>query len=274
MPSRSRPPRLLLSRAIFVLPNLFTLSGVFCGFYAIVLTSGTPSSHQMMQAALAIFFGIFFDMADGRVARLTRTQSEFGVQLDSLADCCTFGMAPAVLAHRWILSSLGLWGAAVAFVYVACGAIRLARFNVLAAQNAPESKKWFVGLPIPLAAGVLASLVMFCEEHGGPALLVRRAHVVAVVLILAYLMVSNVRYRAFKDVALGPRSLALFAAMVSSFALASWRFGRPFAFFLFFATYVAVGLVEEVLFFGRRRREAGAGARQKPAAVPPSEAPP
>jgi CDP-diacylglycerol--serine O-phosphatidyltransferase len=239
-----------------MLPNLFTLSGVFCGFYAILLISGTPTPRQMVHAALAIFFGIFFDMADGRVARMTRTQSEFGVQLDSLADCCTFGMAPAVLVHKWALSELGLWGALVAFVYVACGAIRLARFNVLAAQHKSESKKWFVGLPIPLAAGVLASLIMFYEQNHGSAPMVRRTHILILVLVLAYLMVSNVRYRAFKDVALGWRSLSSFAGMVAAFAALSWRFGRPFAFFMFFTGYVALGLIEEVIFFRSRRRPA------------------
>src|SRR4051794_37418047 len=96
-----------LRRAMFVLPNLFTLSSIFCGFYAFVLASGDPGPKQFYQASLAVFFGLFFDMADGRVARMTRTQSDFGVQLDSLADLITFGAAPAVIVHKWGLTTLG-----------------------------------------------------------------------------------------------------------------------------------------------------------------------
>ncbi|MEZ4272854.1 MAG: CDP-alcohol phosphatidyltransferase family protein [Myxococcota bacterium] len=128
LPRRRRiATRFNLGRALFVLPNLFTVSNIFCGFYAIVLICGEPGPEQFYRAGLAIFFGFFFDMADGRVARMTRTQSDFGVQLDSLSDMVTFGVAPALIVYRWGLSELGLWGIVVAFVYVACGALRLAR---------------------------------------------------------------------------------------------------------------------------------------------------
>jgi CDP-diacylglycerol--serine O-phosphatidyltransferase len=255
-----------LRKAMFVLPNLFTVSSIFCGFYAILLAGGTPGPAQMYKATLAIFFGIFFDMADGRVARLTRTQSDFGVQLDSLADCCTFGLAPAVIVYKWGLTDLGLWGALVAFTYVACGAMRLARFNVMAARNLPGSKKWFMGLPIPLAAGVLVSLVMFYEQNHDTTPMVRKAHIITLLLILSYLMVSNVRYRAFKDVALNTKSLLSFAAMATLFVWVAVRNKPPFALLTFFSGYVAVGLFEEVIFFRRRRREDRAA---QPTAVPP-----
>src|SRR5512133_3368689 len=121
-----------LRKAMFVLPNLFTVSSIFLGFYALVLCAGDATPQQLYQAALAIFFAMFFDGFDGRVARLTRTQSQFGVELDSLADVISFGVVPAMLVYKWALSSLGLVGLLVSFMFTACGALRLARFNVLA----------------------------------------------------------------------------------------------------------------------------------------------
>jgi CDP-diacylglycerol--serine O-phosphatidyltransferase len=251
---------------MFVLPNLFTVSSIFCGFYGIVLASGNPGPTQFYQATLAIFFGVFFDMADGRVARMTRTQSDFGMQLDSLADVITFGLAPAVIVHKWGLSRLGLLGAVVAFIYVACGAMRLARFNVLATRAPAASKKFFVGLPIPLAAGVVVSLVMFHQRtYAAPA--TREAHILVLLLVLSYLMISNVRYRTFKDVHVSKKSLTVFFAVMCTFAFVAARFQPTFALLAFFSSYVGMGLIEEVVFFRRRRREdakAGEGAEAKP----------
>ncbi len=122
-------------RLMFVLPNLFTLTSIFCGFYAITLCAGEATAAQLYQAALAIFFAMFFDGFDGRVARLTKTQSFFGTELDSLADIVSFGVAPAVLVYKWALMPLGFIGMFVSFCYVACGALRLARFNVLAQRS-------------------------------------------------------------------------------------------------------------------------------------------
>src|SRR5258708_25141661 len=119
-----------LRKLMFVLPNLFTLSSIFCGFYAITLCAGEASPSQLYQAALAIFFAMFFDGFDGRVARLTKTQSDFGIELDSLADVISFGAAPALLVYKWALLPLGFVGVFLAFVFVACGALRLARFNL------------------------------------------------------------------------------------------------------------------------------------------------
>src|SRR5437868_5856135 len=131
-----------LRKTFFILPNLFTLASVFCGFFAIVTVAegGHATAAQLYQAACAICFGFFFDLADGRVARLTKTQSSLGLQLDSLADLVTFGVAPALMMYRWGLDRLTArvphvgpyLGAVVAFLFVACAALRLARFNVLA----------------------------------------------------------------------------------------------------------------------------------------------
>src|SRR5437868_4145147 len=132
LPERRRRRRPDLRKLMIVLPSLFTVSSIFCGVYSIMLSSGEASGDNFYRAAVAIFFGNFFDAFDGRVARMTRTQSEFGVELDSLADVITFGVAPAILVYKWALYELGFLGMAIAAVYAACGAIRLARFNVLA----------------------------------------------------------------------------------------------------------------------------------------------
>src|SRR5262249_5486827 len=150
-----------LHKLKFVLPNLFTVSSIFCGFYALTLCAGDASPSHLYQAALAIFFAMFFDGFDGRVARLTKTQSQFGVELDSLADVISFGVVPAMLVYKWALAPLGFVGMFISFVFASCGALRLARFNVLA-QRSPHGGggAFFVGLPIPLAAGVIVSMVI------------------------------------------------------------------------------------------------------------------
>src|SRR3954467_9177794 len=129
---RPRRPRPNLRKLMFVLPNLFTVSSIFCGVYSITLSAGEPTGDNFYRAAVAIFFGSFFDAFDGRVARMTKTQSDFGVELDSLADVITFGVGPAIPVYKWALYGLGFAGIVIAGVYAACGAIRLARFNVLA----------------------------------------------------------------------------------------------------------------------------------------------
>ena len=138
-----------LRKAMFVLPNLFTVSSILLGFYALTLCAGEATPLQLYQAALAIFFAMFFDAFDGRVARMTKTQSDFGVQLDSLADVISFGAAPALLVYKWALAPLGFLGFFVSFAFAACGALRLARFNVLAQRGDKGSSRFFVGLPDP-----------------------------------------------------------------------------------------------------------------------------
>src|ERR671937_1469720 len=126
-----RRPRPNLRKLMFLLPNLFTVSSIFCGVYSITLSAGEPTGDNFYPAAIAIFVGSFFDAFDGRVARLTRTQSDFGVELDSLADVITFGVAPAILVYKWALFGMGMAGFIICSVYAACGAIRLPRVNVL-----------------------------------------------------------------------------------------------------------------------------------------------
>src|ERR1043165_8504167 len=164
---RRRPPprirRVDLRRTLFVLPNLITLASIFCGFNAIrVVSLDNPSSEDFYRAAILLMFAMLFDLMDGRVARMTRTQSAFGLQLDSLADIVSFGVAPALLVYKWVLHREPIPGILTAFMFVACAAIRLARFNVLSSSTSSRSKpgKYIIGLPTPPSSGILISLIV------------------------------------------------------------------------------------------------------------------
>tara|TARA_Y100001960_G_scaffold329007_1_gene419223 strand:+ start:2004 stop:2744 length:741 start_codon:yes stop_codon:yes gene_type:complete len=176
-------------KGIHILPSLFTTGNVFCGFYAFVAVLNENFYH----AAWAISVGMIFDILDGRIARLTKTTSAFGMQYDSLADIITFGMAPAFLAYAWVLKPFGRLGWMAAFLFLLCAALRLARFNV----TKPDiSSSHFIGLPSPAAAIVVSSIVIAFED-----LFATRINpfiMVMVIYALAFLMVSNIKYPAFK----------------------------------------------------------------------------
>jgi CDP-diacylglycerol--serine O-phosphatidyltransferase len=246
--------RVNLRKSLFILPNLFTLSSVFCGFYAIVLCARGATDDDHYRASLLIIFAMFFDTIDGRVARLTRTQSAFGLQLDSLADVMSFGAAPAVLVYRWALEPLGLLAISACFAFVACGAIRLARFNVLAmsASGAPKKPdKYILGLPIPGAAGILVSLVAANHAVAG-GLSNSPIPILIVVLALSFFMVSTIRFRSLKDLRMSWRTLLLVGfALCSSVALAL-KLHIAFALGWLLVSYVAIGLVETILSLMRR----------------------
>ncbi|CAM3866389.1 CDP-diacylglycerol--serine O-phosphatidyltransferase [Rheinheimera salexigens] len=179
-------------KGIFLLPNLLTTGGLFSGFYAIV----TSMNGHFEAAAVAIFVAMIFDGLDGRVARLTNTQSEFGAQYDSMADMISFGVAPALVAYNWGLSGLGKFGWLAAFVFVACAALRLARFN---ANLGVTDGRFFQGLASPAAAALVAGMVWTGSNYqiDGHSF----GYIVGIVTILAgLLMVSNFRYNSFKDV--------------------------------------------------------------------------
>ena len=235
-----------LRKLMFVLPNLFTLSSIFCGFYAITLCAGEASPSQLYQAALAIFFAIFFDGFDGRVARLTKTQTQFGIELDSLADVISFGVAPAMLVYKWALVPLGFVGMFISFAFTSCAALRLARFNVLAQRaNGRNPSRFFVGLPTPLAAGTIVSMVVAHHGAKGGALGMR-AHVpiAVVVAVLSLLMVSTVRYRTLKDVKVSPKSAAVFTLICIGGVIVATQFHPAYVLAAYFATYLALGLIE------------------------------
>jgi CDP-diacylglycerol--serine O-phosphatidyltransferase len=244
--------QLNLRKAMFVLPNLFTVTSILLGFYALVLCAGDPSPAQLYQAALAIFFALFFDAFDGRVARMTKTQSDFGVQLDSLADVVSFGAAPALLVYKWALAPLGFAGFFVSFAFLACGALRLARFNVLASRGDKGSSRFFVGLPIPLAAGAIVALVIaHYRAFRDAAEVQERVPVAVVVLVLAFLMVSTVRYRTFKDVHLSPKSLTVFGFLCLAGVAVGVATRASFALLVYVTAYVAMGLAEALLALSR-----------------------
>jgi CDP-diacylglycerol--serine O-phosphatidyltransferase len=242
---------------MFVLPNLFTVSSIFFGFYAMTLCAGEASPPQLYQAALAIFFGLFFDGFDGRVARLTHTQSLFGQELDSLADVITFGAAPALLVWRWALHDLGLLGVAAAFLFAACGALRLARFNVLAIRSPHGgASAFFVGMPIPFAAaGVISVIIAFQNAQGGELPDAYQWPVLALVVFLALLMVSTVRYRTFKHVKPSLRSALVLALVLAvGVGVASWSH-PAYVLVAYFLLYLLSGLGESALMLRRHLLE-------------------
>ncbi|HET9552890.1 MAG TPA: CDP-diacylglycerol--serine O-phosphatidyltransferase [Anaeromyxobacteraceae bacterium] len=246
-----------LRKAMFVLPNLFTVSSIFLGFYALTLCAGDATPVQLYQAALAIFFAMFFDAFDGRVARMTKTQSDFGVQLDSLADVISFGAAPALLVYKWALAPLGVFGLFVSFAFAACGALRLARFNVLAQRGDKGSSRFFVGLPIPLAAGTIVAIVIaHFKAYQGATGAADRLPVALVVILLSFLQVSTIRYRTFKDAHISARSLTLFGLLALTGVAVGWATRASFVLVVYMAAYIAMGIAESVFAHARPARDA------------------
>jgi CDP-diacylglycerol--serine O-phosphatidyltransferase len=245
---------------LFILPNAFTLGSLFCGFYSMTLVAGTPAPGRLYGAALAILFGMLFDGCDGRVARLTRTQSDFGMYLDSLADLVTFGAAPGMLLWKWALLPLGFGGIVISFAFAGCGALRLARFNVLEARGSKGSSAFFVGLPIPLAAGMVVALVIAHARAFGSAS-VPPLPVAAIALLLSYLMVSTVRYRTFKTVRRSRRNALVLLLMATSAVALTVQVRASVTLLTFTSLYVISGLVEQVVMLGRRRAERRLAAR-------------
>lgn len=201
-------------KGIYILPNLFTTGNILCGFYAIIASMDERFYH----AAWAILVAAVFDVLDGKVARLTHSTSDFGLNYDSLADVISFGMAPALLVYTWVLKPFGRIGWMAAFLFLICGALRLARFNT----NASTSKDTdFTGLPIPAAAGLVSSLVImlkdiFLADKIEPIL------VVIIVYLLAFLMVSNIKYKSLKKLELSSKSTfnILITAILSVYIIA------------------------------------------------------
>lgn len=178
-------------RGVYLLPNLFTTAALFCGFYAVIASM----NGLFEKACIAMFVAMFLDGLDGRVARLTNTQSAFGAEYDSLSDLVAFGLAPALVVYTWSLNALGKVGWMVSFIYVACAALRLARFNT---QVDTADSRYFTGLPSPTAAAVVASVVWVGYDRGFIG--ADYAVVVAgVTLLIGLSMVSNINYTSFKE---------------------------------------------------------------------------
>jgi CDP-diacylglycerol--serine O-phosphatidyltransferase len=242
------PPekRLTRRRGIYLLPNLFTTGALFSGFYAITSAMGG----RFETAVIAIFVAMILDGLDGRVARLTNTQSEFGAQYDSLSDMVSFGAAPALVMYLWAFSSLGKVGLFAAFVHTAGGALRLARFNT---QLETADKNYFQGLPSPAAAAILAGFIWICLEYKYDIELFKY-FALGLTVSTGLLMVSNFRYSSFKKIDLKgkvPFIVAIAAMLGIAFVMAQ----PQTMLFLLFLGYAISGPVITLVM--RRRRLQG-----------------
>ncbi|HEY5790940.1 MAG TPA: CDP-diacylglycerol--serine O-phosphatidyltransferase [Gammaproteobacteria bacterium] len=244
-PSDETPPP-ARRRGIYLLPNLLTTAALFAGFYAIV-----AAMHDRFEAAaVAIFVAMVLDGLDGRVARLTQTQSDFGGQYDSLADMVSFGLAPALVMYAWSLDTLGKSGWVAAFVYTAGAALRLARFNT---QLGVMDKRYFQGLASPSAAAVVAGLVWVGADQGIDGRDVRLLTFVVTVLV-GLLMVSNLRYRSFKDLDMKNR-IPFMVAVTVMLVFTVIFIQPPLVLFSLAALYALSGMVMTALELHRRRRD-------------------
>ena len=229
-------------KGIYILPNLFTLAALFGGFYAVIMAI----NGRFDMAAVGIFCAMVLDSLDGRVARMTNTQSAFGEQMDSLSDMVSFGAAPAIISYVWALQGLGRWGWIAAFVYCACAALRLARFNV---NTGVVDKRYFQGLPSPAAAALVAGFIWLMTDQG-----VKGGSVAwpmfALALYSGLTMVTNVPFYSFKDVHM--KKSVPFAVIVSiALVIAIINIDPPI---VMFGVFVLYGLSGYVIYAWRKTK--------------------
>ena len=237
-------------KGIYILPNLFTLAALFGGFYGIVMAM----NGRYDLATVGIFCAMVLDALDGRVARLTNTQSAFGEQMDSLSDMVSFGAAPALIAYEWALKGLGRWGWIAAFVYCSCAALRLARFNV---NTTVVDRRWFQGLPSPAAAALVAGFIWLMTELG-----VQRGQdhwltwtqvtwiMFGFTLYAGLTMVTNVPFYSFKDIQM-KRSVPFAVIVLIALGIAAINISPPH---ILFGLFVAYGLSGYVVYAVRKAR--------------------
>ena len=239
----ARLSRERLSRGLFVLPTLFTVGNLFCGYLSLWCTIRGAFE---LAAVLIVAAGVL-DGLDGRIARMTHSTSEFGEEYDSLADLVSFGVAPAVLAYSWGLADFDRLGWMASFLFVVCGSMRLARFNI---QTHVVDKRYFVGLPIPAGAGAIATIVLATPER-----LVSRtwmAGLLVLTFLLSFLMISTIRYRSFKDLDLKRRRPAwILPAIALFFAIVAYR--PQVALTTLVLVFVASGPIGKIVGLFRRR---------------------
>jgi len=232
-------------RGIYLLPNLFTTAALFAGFYAIVQAMNQRFEH----AAIAIFVAMVLDSLDGRVARLTRTQSAFGAEYDSLSDMVSFGAAPALVIYEWTLKGMGKLGWIAAFVYCAGAALRLARFNTMLEV---ADKRWFTGMPSPAAAALVAGFVYIIDDYViDPGSV--RAWAWGITLFAGLTMVSNVKYYSFKTINL-KKSVPFIAIFAIVIFLALLSYQPAIVLFAGFVVYALSGYVGSAYMWLKRRR--------------------
>ncbi len=241
---KKRRASIKMRKGIYILPNLFTTGNLFCGFWAVI----SVFQEKFYYAAVAILLACVFDILDGKVARLSGATSKFGVQYDSLADLVSFGIAPALLAFSWALRPYGKFGWLAAFLFVVCGALRLARFNV---QSSSGEVKYFKGLPIPAAASMIALTILLylrlIETNW-----VKDIVILVMIYILAFLMVSNIRYLSFKELDLAKRKpFSIFIFVILSMIVIIME--PTIVLFAFILFYVFSGPVNMVVAWRKKR---------------------
>lgn len=280
---KQQPERRGLKKGLYLIPSLFTMANILMGFFAItgalrgfqMIGLGTPEAlaraAQLFDgAALFIGWAFVFDALDGRIARMTKTTTEIGVQFDSIADVVTFGIAPAVLAYAWGYGSafregtdLHNLGWFLSFMFLMCGAFRLARFNVQAtrprvlAEGTPKvDKKNFVGLPIPAAAALIAAIIHFAPkpivQYGAERAQLYSALLMGLVAVLGTLMVSTLRYSSFKSVGTRRRSTRMMILIIGTLGMLIWLYSR-YALLAIVTAYVLQGIVFRIGALFRRR---------------------
>jgi len=234
-------------KGIYILPNLFTSCSLFGGFYAII----AAIQGRYDAAAIAILISAMFDGLDGKIARFTNTSSQFGAEYDSLSDLVAFGVAPGLLAFEWCLEPFGRFGWLAIFLYIICGALRLARFNIQ--KNDLESRH-FKGLPVPAAAIFIATLVLFINSLGG---LTENKHAIIIsnIYLLSFLMVSTIDYLGFKELELfKQKPFNVLVATILLFIVVAYK--PPLMLFLFSTMYVISGPAMTLYYLVRRRAKA------------------
>jgi CDP-diacylglycerol--serine O-phosphatidyltransferase len=242
-------------RGIYLLPNMLTTGAMFAGFYAVIAGMGGDFRH----ACVAIIVAMFLDGLDGRVARLTKTQSAFGAEYDSLSDMLAFGVAPALICFSWALSELGKLGWTAAFIYVACAALRLARFNV---QLGSTDKRFFIGLASPSAAGVVVFMVWAMHEYAVEVSPFVAVFAALVTVLAGILMVLNVRYYSFKDLDFSHR-VPFFVILVLIMVIVIVSWDPPLVLFTMAVLYAASGPAMAI-YQRRNRRLVPRGAEATP----------
>ncbi len=231
-----------LRKGIYILPSLFTVGNLFCGFYSIVLSM----NREFELAAIMIFLAALLDGLDGRIARLTKSTSEFGIEFDSLADIISFGIAPSFLAYLWGLAPLKRIGWLIAFLYVVSASMRLARFNL---QRTLADKKYFIGMPIPAAAIAIASCAFFFTSRitsKTPSIFMA-----SLVLLLSILVISKIRYRSFKDVDLKSRKSYIYIFLFA-FIFVAVAMEPKFVIFIISLVYLASGIFPIIFSYLRK----------------------
>lgn len=235
-----------MKKGVYLLPTILTLCGMFFGFYSILASLKGNYIH----AAWAVMIANIFDGLDGWVARLTHSTTKFGIELDSLSDLVAFGVAPAVILYKWGLVPFGRVGWAAAFLFMACGALRLARYNV---QMGSTESKAFTGMPIPGAATVVATLVIFYHEmwETGPG---KNYFILILAIFLSVLMVSTLRFHGAKELNLGRRKpFSILVSIVIVFTLVVVH--PQIALFLFAMIYLIGGIIENIILYYRKRKQ-------------------